>query len=154
MGEFFREWRRKIGVVTLMMACVFAAGWVRTYSTRDELCAPFGKTTSINVYSFRSNLIFLTYPMAYDFIWRTNPSSDRIMFAWDDPTRTALSFEGFGGGAIDEDPDDPTRECDMWSCPVKLFGCEVYWRSAIKSGRARLGIVIPYWSIAIPLPLI
>jgi len=35
MGEFFRPWRRKIGVVTLAMACVFAAGWVRSNSVED-----------------------------------------------------------------------------------------------------------------------
>jgi len=30
MGEFFNGWRRKTGVVTLVMACVLLAGWVRT----------------------------------------------------------------------------------------------------------------------------
>ena len=28
MGDYFKPWRRKIGVATLVMACVFAAGWV------------------------------------------------------------------------------------------------------------------------------
>lgn len=35
MREFFRGWRRKVGVVTLMMACVFAAGWVRSLTSTD-----------------------------------------------------------------------------------------------------------------------
>ncbi len=35
MGNFFHGWRRKIGVVTLLMACVFMAGWVRSLSVRD-----------------------------------------------------------------------------------------------------------------------
>ena len=30
MMEFFRGWRRKVGVVTLAMACVFMVGWVRS----------------------------------------------------------------------------------------------------------------------------
>ena len=30
MREFFKPWRRKIGVVTLVMACVLMAGWVRS----------------------------------------------------------------------------------------------------------------------------
>ncbi len=28
MGDYFKPWRRKIGVATLVMACVFAAGWI------------------------------------------------------------------------------------------------------------------------------
>jgi hypothetical protein len=35
MREFFRGWRRKIGVGTLVMACVFAAGWMRSLMIRD-----------------------------------------------------------------------------------------------------------------------
>ena len=37
MGEFFKGWRRKIGVVTLVMACVFAAGWIRSFTITDEI---------------------------------------------------------------------------------------------------------------------
>ena len=35
MGEYFKPWRRKIGVVTLVMACVVVAGWVRGRCVRD-----------------------------------------------------------------------------------------------------------------------
>ena len=35
MGEFFKGWRRKVGCVTLVMACVFAAGWVRSLAIFD-----------------------------------------------------------------------------------------------------------------------
>ena len=37
MGDYFHGWRRKIGVVTLVMACVFAAGWVRSHWIADIL---------------------------------------------------------------------------------------------------------------------
>ena len=42
MREFFQGWRRKVGVVTLVMACVLTAGWVRSFLIRDIL--------SINVF--------------------------------------------------------------------------------------------------------
>jgi hypothetical protein len=44
MGEFFRPWRRNAGCVTLVMASVLAAGWVRSYG-RDDLflCDLFGR---------------------------------------------------------------------------------------------------------------
>jgi hypothetical protein len=35
MGEFFRGWRRKIGSIALMLACVCAAAWVRSVG-REE----------------------------------------------------------------------------------------------------------------------
>ena len=35
MGEFFQGWRRKIGCITLLMACVAMGGWVRGLSVAD-----------------------------------------------------------------------------------------------------------------------
>src|SRR5882757_6755381 len=35
MGEFFRGWRRKIGVVTLVMASVLTVGWTRSLTLHD-----------------------------------------------------------------------------------------------------------------------
>ena len=37
MGEFFRGWRRKVGCVTLLMACVFMSAWVRSMMIGDFL---------------------------------------------------------------------------------------------------------------------
>lgn len=37
MGDFFRGWRRKVGCALLILACVFAAGWVRSYSDPDQI---------------------------------------------------------------------------------------------------------------------
>ena len=36
MREFFRGWKRKVGVVTLMMACVAMVGWIRSRFVMDE----------------------------------------------------------------------------------------------------------------------
>jgi hypothetical protein len=37
MGSYFKPWRRKIGVLTLFLACVSTFGWVRSLTIRDEL---------------------------------------------------------------------------------------------------------------------
>ena len=36
MAEFFQVRSRKIGVVTLLLACVFMAGWVRSQTIEDS----------------------------------------------------------------------------------------------------------------------
>ena len=36
MREFFRGWRRKVGCVTLVIACVLAAMWLRSFIVGDE----------------------------------------------------------------------------------------------------------------------
>jgi len=37
MRDFFKGWRRKVGCVTLMMACVLSAAWIRNQSIVDYL---------------------------------------------------------------------------------------------------------------------
>ena len=43
MREFFRGWRRKVGVLTLVMALGFMAGWVRSSFSRDWIRLHSGK---------------------------------------------------------------------------------------------------------------
>ena len=38
MGNYFKPWRRKIGVVTLVMALVFMAGWLRSAYYWEGVC--------------------------------------------------------------------------------------------------------------------
>jgi hypothetical protein len=35
MREFIRGWRRKTGIVTLLLACVLGAAWIRSYDVFD-----------------------------------------------------------------------------------------------------------------------
>src|SRR6478735_5170852 len=37
MFGYFRGWKRKAGLVTLAIACVFATGWVRSFQGADYL---------------------------------------------------------------------------------------------------------------------
>ncbi len=47
MGNFFKPWRRKIGVVTLLMALVSAGGWVRSLTITDAMS--FGQPNAHHV---------------------------------------------------------------------------------------------------------
>ena len=37
MGDFFRGWRRKVGALTLLLALVFMAGWIRSFHEVDQI---------------------------------------------------------------------------------------------------------------------
>lgn len=41
MRAFFHGWRRKVGCVTLVMALVFVAGWIRSFVVDDFIATPF-----------------------------------------------------------------------------------------------------------------
>ncbi len=43
MGEFFKGRKRKVGVVTLVMACLFMGGWVRSYSNCDSIRVSYNR---------------------------------------------------------------------------------------------------------------
>ena len=46
MRDFFRGRRRKIGLLTLLMACMFAAGWVRSFVRGDGAYSAMGQLIS------------------------------------------------------------------------------------------------------------
>ena len=56
MPTYFKPLRRKIGVVTLVIACVFAMGWVRSRLIVDHYCCELSKPISgIDCFAFRSH---------------------------------------------------------------------------------------------------
>jgi len=58
MRDFFKPWRRKAGCVTLVLACAFAAGWVRSLFICDVLF--------VHRYVFGSNNGLLTWVLCQD----------------------------------------------------------------------------------------
>ena len=46
MREFFRGRRRRFGLLTLLMACIFAAGWVRSFIRCDGANSEMGQIIS------------------------------------------------------------------------------------------------------------
>lgn len=136
MGDFFKGWRRKVGVVTLIVACVFMGGWIcALQDIRDIAVFPSGKHTFEQFVSGESSISWIRI---YDEdVIRTTPEFKRIDFS-DDPSwhngafldpriEWDLHWCGFGAGRIGGPPDR------NW--------LKVCW-------------VIPYWSVVVPLTLI
>ena len=57
MRSFFKGWRRKTGVVTLVMACVFAGEWMRSYERHDRVIV-FFPASFHTVYSHQGCLVW------------------------------------------------------------------------------------------------
>ena len=136
MREFFRGWKRKVGVVALAMACVFMVGWFRSQSRFEYIDVSFGNV-SYGVTSMHSGLAFS----------RTTQL---------DPT-TVLEFIDFKSVELFIKPQDPFNGTP-WS---KNFEFEWRWDWAgFHIGEGRYAnrrdqdCMIPYWFIVIPLTAI
>jgi hypothetical protein len=57
MDSYFKPWKRKIGLLTLAMACVFAAGWVRSQTTVDLMYLDFPNSNFVFISGSGSFLI-------------------------------------------------------------------------------------------------
>ena len=86
MGEFFRGWRRKIGVMTLLMACVFAAGWVRSGFCGDG----FDYRTALRVLSLDC-MVLISVSRVEQFYW-TWPDYWSLPFSQFDLDNTDLKL--------------------------------------------------------------
>ena len=135
MGKFFKPLRRKVGVLTLLIACLFAAGWVRSLSTSDAILIPLTKSEFIRLDSrsgrFSWNKVYNAQVTIPKIIWRADaivPTDEDVVF---DHSHYIYEWR-WQWGTIDagrvHSPGD---------------------------GRVRAKyVILPYWFITIPLALI
>ena len=150
MGEFFKfivrflkGWKRKVGMATLVMACLFTMGWVRSFFYHEGFAIP-SRTQSAS-HSLWSNQDGLSWvkEMCLD-----NPDhwKDNQSFQWGSRRQSGKSvLDGFG------------------TIRHNLLGFEVfdisYRHVNLQSGpngdRVQMIVwIIPYWSISTPLALL
>ena len=133
MSDYFRGWRRKVGVMTLVMACLFMVGWFRSQTRFEYIDFSFGNVT-YGVTSMHSGLAF-----------------SRTMEL--DPT-SVLDFIDFKSVELFIKPQDPFNGTP-WS-PGFQFDWRWDWAGFhIGEGqyatRRDQDIMVPYWSIVLPL---
>ena len=142
MGEFFRGWRRKVGVATLLMACLFAAGWVRSQRIVD--CILTGHSGRVHYFSSD----------AFGIWWGSNWNR-QILQSVTTRLLPEFSYRSF------EEPDPPSSpdfEFGTDHYTVRTF-CGLYFAVA-KTEKDEFIIeeestwIIPYWFIVIPLTLL
>lgn len=131
MHPFFRGWRRKAGVVTLVMACALMSGWVRSFRIHDQLWFAVRGDATEAVISLGGKINWIRYhkavlvPVPTFPEWTTGGFDDVESFD-DGSLRRRWRFVGFVSG---EWPDD------------KIIG-----RTTI--------VAVPYLMLVMPLTLL
>ena len=134
MREFFRGWRRKIGIMTLVMACVFSVGWVRSVHVKDEFSLRRNANITHHLISSSSRLGWKTVsiddPQSIQFVinlFFSKPAGEYDFFRAPNPDwKWRTEFCGFEFGQFI--PKGPPWSESIW--------------------------LVPYWSITVPLTLL
>ena len=138
MGEFFRGWRRKLGVATLVLACIFAAGWIRSEKKMD--CGGIGIGRSLfNIGSWDGMVIID--------LW--SPGQTLPIFLFGSTTCQEYAMIYPPGTFVN-------TSIKISGMPLatesRLFGKLTFGCRAKRIGL--FTVSLPYWSIVIPLTLL
>lgn len=132
MGDYFKGWRRKMGVATLALACIFMGLWMRSFSRGDFL-----SSSNCQVVSFRGR-VFLHRKAEFinlDFMY-VSEDDRHTSDAYNDPHFAHLWQWRWFGFAFGESVVD------------------VVATDGTQSKERQLQYFVPYWSIVIPLTLV
>lgn len=136
MLSFFRGWRRKLGVVTLLMACAFAGGWVRSTRFYDDVSFQRGSRTT-DLISCRDGVIWLRTCEV-----RARIAAGRWRWVSEPDEGTELPFD------VSTDLADVGWHSQWYSFHVAETQVDP------QSGYQFSVCVVPYWSIVMPLTLL
>lgn len=127
MFTFFHGWRRKAGLVTLVMACLFTAGWVKSLRLTDIVVFNSGAHSTELFYSFDSSIVWAHF-QGEEPVGATIPE-------WDTVSKTEYSFF-----------EDPEYDWHLRGAGFGIGRCA-------RKNLAHIGIA-PYWATAVPLAVV
>ena len=130
MREFFRGWKRKLGVVTLMVACVLTGGWIRSLTHAESVRFVSGEKTDEIWLSGEGKIA-----------WLRNQHSSHISGPpeWrSDPAYFFNSYFTFG------------KVTWKW----RFLSFSATERLDDGSGVRKVCYIAPYWSIVLPMSLL
>ena len=140
MGAYFKPLRRNLGVITLMTACAFAAGWIRSASNVDFFYV-YGRQSMYGLGVFAGRLaLFRSDRLAGEAtpFWRHCPLH---------------RFYGFHDGA-----EKPYDHLDGYTAEWRWDWHDLHIGAGVSNedpvGMRLEQCVTPCWSIAIPLTLL
>lgn len=144
MFTFFRSWRRTAGCCTLAIACVFACGWVRSLRVDDFLSATAGRQTiELKHYFNLWSLVSADGTLFLGRVW--TQSSDPAEFDYE---QAYYRFPRWTTSYDSDFPDGDLRY--VWH----FCGFGAYERCPDDPYNGGWRVVLPYWSIVLPLTLL
>ena len=144
MGEFFKGWRRKAGLVTLVMACLLMVGWLRSSVVLDWFCIDDDEPTS---HSIDSGSGCLGWVRTFD--TRSEKQGTR-----------GFSFPEMGWMSRINSSENRWLDVAGWvDVPNERFVWRYRWAGfdfgEVEIESIEMSIaVIPYWSLVLPLTLL
>ncbi|WP_162130498.1 hypothetical protein [Schlesneria paludicola] len=132
MRESLRGWKPKLGVVTLLMACVLTSAWVRGLPKGKQLYFSLSKVNSIQVISLDGDLVIGTCEAA-----------DSSFSLLDQTLWTDLDVRRVGDFF-------PVEDTEVWNWKFGTFESLTH-STSLASIYYRF---IPHWSIVLPLTLL
>ncbi len=144
MVVFFQGWRRKVGCVTLLMACLFMTGWVRGLFFVDFLWFPGEKGAYLHQVMFTRNMAIFQKSVSL--------SSD-FLLPWDEETFYVNSYPRWQWRPSDDMGFLLANYPKVtWRCRVSGF--DIVEASADDDIYRGTFVAIPYFSIITPLTLL
>lgn len=142
MREFFRGWKTKTGVLTLVLASVLMAGWVRSRSRADTVMYPVAKRTFDSLVSATGSLVWQRTHLA--------PQPDGLVDVSPiGPTHLIWSTSPLFEGVAEEDSGFHWR----WRfCGLGI--ADTPPEQTDELGMSATFLYVPYWSIVVPLTLL
>lgn len=150
MGDYFKPLPRKVGLLTLLMACVLAGMWARGFATQDLLLLGKGQ----RIVTRGSEFVILSSSARDGFVWARREFPGMSWLAGWQVRRTDAEdyFDPFGPGEDVMTPDFRDYHWQFVGIDVGRYHHEIYdeygnsdifsfWR-------------ISYWSIVPPLTLV
>lgn len=89
MRDLFQGWRRKVGCVALVMACIITGLWVRTLFFADQLQCVIGGRTNYLI-SFRSGFCWMSVDGDASMMW-TTITTEKLQSMYDQQTIPQIS---------------------------------------------------------------
>jgi hypothetical protein len=142
--EFFKEWRRKAGCVTLAIACLLLAGWVRSEYRIDALSLCCSSFTGIGSRSILAKIGFTLFTSD-----EASYSQERLL-SWVSGYPSGIN-NGIPNAEGDFFGDVDVQHRQEWLGFIFAAG---QFKQNISPTERFATVLIPYWSIVIPLILL
>ncbi|MDB5345769.1 MAG: hypothetical protein JWP89_4146 [Schlesneria sp.] len=128
MREFFSGWRRKVGCVTLVMACGFVGAWIKSRSTVDLIHLNW-KRSNVAIISGGESLRY-TVGRRFQFLQTATLNGNSVRLIDDERPITGSSLV----------------ETHCWP------GAALFVQNSASDTSERFAV--PYWTITLPLTLL